>query len=126
MKILEKEIEFDFYNLEMMEKFEEYAEKTKKELNSINFENLKQTDFIKKVCNIIEECFNGIWGQGTSDLIFEGKKDFRMCIRAFKDLVKARKEQEEIVSQEIEELQKELTEASIKYSPNRAIRRNKQ
>lgn len=125
MKILEKEIEFDFYNLEMMEKFEKYAEKTSNQLTSIDFKNLKQTDFIKRICEIIEECFDGIWGPGTSNMIFKGKKDFRLCIKAFKDLVRARKEQEELVSQEIEDLQRELTEASVKYSPSRATRRNK-
>lgn len=125
MKILDTEIEFDFYDAEQAEKFEKYADIASKELNNINTNKMKQSEFIKKVNSIVENCFNNIFGEGVSTRIFNGKKDFRLCIKAFKDLVKSRLEQEELVAKELDDLQKEMTEATAKYSSNRAARRAK-
>lgn len=124
MKILNVEVEFDFYNAEQAEKFEKYSEIATQELKSINSNKMKQSVFIKTVCEIVEGCFDNIFGEEMSVKIFNNKKDFHLCIRAFKDLIKARLEQENIVAKEIEDLQKEMVEATEKYS-NRAIRRAK-
>lgn len=124
MKILDTEIEFDFYNAEQAEKFEKYADIATQELNNINANKMKQSIFIKTVCEIVEKCFSNIFGEDISTKIFNNKKDFHLCIRAFKDLVKSRLEQENIVAKEIEDLQKEMTQATDKYS-NRATRRAK-
>lgn len=124
MKILDTEIEFDFYNAEQAEKFEKYADIATQELNNINANKMKQSIFIKTVCEIVEKCFSNIFGEDISTKIFNNKKDFHLCIRAFKDLVKSRLEQENIVAKEIEDLQKEMTQATEKYS-NRATRRAK-
>lgn len=124
MKILNVEVEFDFYNAEQAEKFEKYSEIATQELKSINSNKMKQSVFIKTVCEIVERCFDNIFGEEMSVKIFNNKKDFHLCIRAFKDLIKARLEQENIVAKEIEDLQKEMVEATEKYS-NRAIRRAK-
>lgn len=124
MKILDTEIEFDFYDAEQAEKFEKYADMATQELNNINTNKMKQSTFIKTVYEIIERCFNNIFGEDISVKIFNNKKDFHLCIKAFKDLVKARIEQENIVAKELEDLQKEMIEATDKYS-NRATRRAK-
>lgn len=124
MKILDTEIEFDFYNAEQAEKFEKYADIATQELNNINANKMKQSIFIKTVCEIVEKCFSNIFGEDISTKIFNNKKDFHLCIRAFKDLVKSRLKQENIVAKEIEDLQKEMTQATDKYS-NRATRRAK-
>lgn len=124
MKILNVEVEFNFYNAEQAEKFEKYSEIATQELKSINSNKMKQSVFIKTVCEIVERCFDNIFGEEMSIKIFNNKKDFHLCIRAFKDLIKARLEQENIVAKEIENLQKEMVEATEKYS-NRAIRRAK-
>lgn len=124
MKILDTEIEFDFYNAEQAEKFEKYADIATQELNNINANKMKQSIFIKTVCEIVEKCFSNIFGEDISTKIFNNKKDFHLCIRAFKDLVKSRLEQENIVAGEIEDLQKEMAQATEKYS-NRATRKAK-
>lgn len=124
MKILDTEVEFDFYNAEQAEKFEKYADIATQELNKINANKMKQSVFIKSVCEIVEKCFNNIFGNDVAVKIFNNKKDFHLCIRAFKDLIKGRLEQEEIIANEIEGLQKEMTQATEKYS-NRATRRAK-
>lgn len=125
MKILDTEIEFNFYNVEQMEKFEKYSEIASKELSNIDTNKMKQSEFLKRVCEIVENCFNNIFGEDTSSKIFKNKKDFHLCIKAFKDLVKARIEQENAMGKEIDELQKEMESISTEYSPNRATRRAK-
>lgn len=124
MKILDTEIEFDFYNAEQAEKFERYADIATQELKNIDANKMKQSVFIKTVCEIVERCFNSIFGEDISTKIFNNKKDFHLCIRAFKDLVKSRLEQENMIAKEIDDLQKEMTQATEKYS-NRATRRAK-
>ena len=125
MKILDKKIEFDFFDAEQMERYEKESEIAQKELNSIDINKMKQSEFINKTCETIEKCFDNVFGEGTSKKIFEGKKNFRLCVKAFKDLVKAKKEQVNEIDDEIKDFQKELQEINTEYKPNRATRRAK-
>ena len=125
MKILDKEIEFDFFDAEQMERYEKESEIAQKELNSIDINKMKQSEFINKTCETIEKCFGNVFGEETSKKIFEGKKNFRLCVKAFKDLVKAKKEQVNEIDNEIKDFQKELFEINAEYKPNRATRRAK-
>lgn len=125
MKILDKEIDFDFFDAEQMEKYEKEAEIAQKELNSLDINKMKQSEFINKTCETIEKCFDNVFGEGTSKKIFEDKRNFRLCVKAFKDLVKAKKEQVNEVDAEIKDFQKELKEINAEYKPNRATRRAK-
>ena len=84
---------------------------------------MKQSEFIRKFCTAIERSFDGIFGEGTSKEIFEGKQNFKLCINAYKDLVQGRKEQDNELSSEMKNIQKELDEMSKDYSVNRATRR---
>ena len=93
MKILGKEIEFDFFDADAMEKWDKYTEEMKNTINKLNVKNMKQSEFIRKFCTAIEKCFDGIFGEGTSKEIFEGKQNFKLCVNAYKDLVQGRKEQ---------------------------------
>lgn len=125
MKILGKEIEFDFFDADEMEKWDKYTEKMKSDKDKLNFKNMKQSEFIRKFCTIVEECFDSIFGEGTSKELFQGKQNFRLCVEAYKDLVKARKEQDKEIVSEMNGLQKELEEIDKEYAPNRATRRAK-
>ena len=125
MKILDKEIEFDFFDAEQMERYEKESEIAQKELKSIDINKMKQSEFINKTCEIIEKCFDNVFEEGASKKIFEGKKNFRLCVKAFKDLVKAKKEQVNEIDDEIKDFQKELKEINAEYKPNRATRRAK-
>ena len=42
MKILGKEIEFDFFDADEMEKWDKYTEKMKADKDKLNFKNMKQ------------------------------------------------------------------------------------
>ena len=125
MKILGKEIEFDFFDADEMEKWDKYTEEMKATINKLDVKNMKQSEFIRKFCTAIERSFDGIFGEGTSKEIFEGKQNFRLCVDAYKDLVKARKEQDKEIVSEMNGLQKELEEIDKEYAPNRATRRAK-
>ena len=125
MKILDKEIDFDFFDAEQMERYEKESEIAQKELNSIDINKMKQSEFINKTCETIEKCFDNVFGEGTSKKIFEEKRNFRLCVKAFKDLVKAKKEQVNEIDNDIKDFQKELQEINAEYKPNRATRRAK-
>lgn len=127
MKILEKEIDFDFFDAEQMEKYEKESEVAQKEIKNMmtNIKTMKQSELINSTCETIENCFDNIFGEGSSKEIFEGKRNFRLCLKAFKDLVKARKEQEDELDVEMADFEKELKEIGIEYKPNRATRRAK-
>lgn len=125
MKILNKEIDFDFFDAQQMEKYEKEADIAKNELSKIDLNKMKQSEFINKVCEIIEKCFENVFGEGTSEKLFEGKRNFRLCVKAFSDLVKARKEQVSEIDNEVKDFQKELQEMNGEYKPNRAMRRAK-
>lgn len=125
MKILDKEINFDFFDAEQMKKYEKEAEIAKKELNNIDINKMKQSEFINSVCEIIENCFDNVFGEETSKILFEEKKNLRLCVKAFKDLVKAKKEQLNEIDNEMQDFQKELQEINAEYKPNRATRRAK-
>lgn len=125
MKILDKEIQFDFFDAKQMEKYEKESEIAQKELNSIDINKMKQSEFINKVCEVIEKCFDNVFGEGTSKNLFENRRNFRLCVKAFKDLVKAKREQVNEIDNEIKDFQKELQEIDTEYKPNRATRRAK-
>ena len=127
MKILGKEIEFDFFDAKQMEVYEKESEIAQKEIQTIisNLKQMKQSELINKTCETIEKCFNNVFGEGSSDKIFEGKRNFRLCIKAFKDLLAARKEQENEIDTEVADFEKELKEINSDYKPNRATRRTK-
>ena len=119
MKILETEIEFDFYDAEQMEKMESNIDIVKEEIGKIDSKNMKQSQFINEFCTIVEEGFNNIFDDDASRKIFKEKRNFKSCVQAFRDLVKARKYQEKEVSNEIKELQKEIEEMSEEFSVER-------
>ena len=127
MKILDKEVEFDFFDAEEMEKYEKEADIAKEKINTIilSTKTMKQSEIINKTCEIVESCFDNVFGVESSKEIFGGKRNFRLCLKAFKDLLKARKEQENELDTELTDFEKELKEINADYKPNRVTRRTK-
>ena len=64
MKILSKEIDFDFFDAKQMEIYEKESEIASKKITEIiaNIKNLKQSEMINKTFDVIENCFNNIFG----------------------------------------------------------------
>lgn len=97
------------------------AERAQKVIEGMQskIEQVKETDDYvtggRKVCRIVNECFDQIFGDGTSAKIFEGMK-FTPHIDAFValgDEIKGQQEQQNAHMQSIFQ----------KYSPNRTERR---
>lgn len=97
MKILNKEIEFDFYDYEQAKKLEKEAEKIKQKMEEIqkDIEHKKMSSIISRTYDAISKSFDELFGEGTAEMIFEGKKNFKMCVKAVADLQKAREQQDE-------------------------------
>lgn len=97
----------------------EVAEKLDKELKVVaevggNLEGLSTPEVIRVQCNAIFNFFNELFGEGTDKKIFGDKVNLVTCLKAL----------DEFVSQ-VREQKGRIEEISIKYSPNRAARRNK-
>ena len=90
----------------------ETAQKVEKELEKTKgiqakIANLKNSEGIKVI-------FDNIFGKGTSEKVFKGKKDLLISMKAFEDLC-----------MNYEESQNAINDMFKKYSPNRAARRKK-
>lgn len=119
MKILDKEIDFDFFDAEQMKKYEEESEIAQAELKKLDHNKMKMSEYIFKMHEVIEKCFDNIFGEGTSNDIFKGKKNVKLCVEAFSDFAKARNEQEKELKAGLNNLQKELDEIDNEYKVNR-------
>ena len=117
MKILDKELEFDFNDADDAERFEKNMKKTGEKLQNINEKDKTRSQIIREVCGYIFECFDGIFGEGTHEKIFENKCNLDKCIEAYENLM------EELTKQEQKSIDR-VTNFKQKYSPNRAIRGN--
>lgn len=113
MKINGVELQdLDIYDLEVAEKFD-------KELKVVagvggKLEGLSTAEVIRVQCTAIFKFFNNMFGEGTDKKIFGNKVNLVTCLEAL----------DEFVSQ-VREQKGRIEEISIKYSPNRAARRNK-
>lgn len=124
MKILNKEIDFSFTDANNLEKLEKAVAVAQEKIKKIN-PNDMMSKAVKEAYIIVSECFDTIFGDGFSEQIFENKVDFMLCIKAFKDLVNAKNEQDMQLDTEIESLKNDIENANNKYSSNRTIRRSK-
>ena len=119
MKINNVELEdLDIMDFEMAERYEKALETVKDESAKIKYESLKGSEIIKIQCNIIFGLFNTLFGEGTDKKVFGDKINYRVCMDSFEELVNN-------MNKEAEKNSKYIKEKAEKYSPNRAIRRNK-
>lgn len=109
MKILGKKIDFSFLDADDMKRLEREMKIASAELKKLDDIDV-MSEMLETGCTIIGKCFDNIFGNGTTSKIFNGKKDFNLYVQAFKDLVKARKEQEANFGTLVEELNKEIEE----------------
>lgn len=86
--------------------------------NNVETENTRiskissMSEMIRNQCDYVSDCFDRLFGEGTSDKLFEGKSNMRIAISAFAELMN-------IIGDKQNEVEKEFSQ----YSPNRAIRR---
>lgn len=103
--------DIDLLDADTAETIEEILESVKKEGERISkLSNF--SEMIREQCNFISDAFDKIFGEGTSEQLFEGKSNLRVSIAAFDELMN-------VITVKQGEAEKEFS----KYSPNRATRR---
>ncbi len=115
MKIRDIEVNFNFLDADDIEKFEKEAKKVQEESNKKSTQEMTYSEAIREECKIIDNFFDNVLGEGTSQKIFKGKANLEEHIKAFEDIVKEKVEQ-----------QKGLENTFNRYKPNREERRYNQ
>lgn len=115
MKIKNVEVNFDFLDADDMERFENEARRVKSECEKQQTQSMLYSEVIRRECTIIDSFFNNVFGEGTSQKIFNGKMNLMEHINVFQDIVN-----EKIRAQE------DMKNTLNRYMPNREQRRHKQ
>lgn len=112
MKIRNIEVKFDFLDADDMERFENEAKKVQEECNKKEKIEMSASQSIREECKVINNFFDNVFGEGTSQKIFEGKNNIKDHIKAFEDIMNERMA-----------VQKDLQNTFDRYQPNREQRR---
>ena len=115
MKIKNIEVNFDFLDADDVERFEKEAKKVVEECQNKDKIEMSYAEVIREECNIIENFFDNVFGEGISNKMFNGKKNLKERINAFEDIVNQKNEQ-----------QQDLQRTIDRYQPNREQRRHNQ
>lgn len=100
MKILGKEIAFDLNDAENIDKLQE--------LDGSYAEKLKNATKLTEQCKIYKDFFDNALGEGTSDILFEGKNNYMVIIRAYNEFI-------EQIEDKLKEFMDEAEKAKRKY-----------
>lgn len=114
MKIRNIEVEFDFLDADDMEKFENEAKKVIEQCEIKEKQTMSYSQMIREQCEIINNFFDKVFGDGISQKIFGNKNNLKEHITAFEEIVKEKEEQ-----------QKSIVSTLERYQPNRETRKSK-
>lgn len=109
------ELEIDFEDAEFAKKYEDafrLMEKKEKELQKAG----TLSGIISDYCMMFYQLFDGIFGDGTGEKLFSGKKNVRICEECYDSFISECKKQVELVN-------KRRDAMLNRYKPNRAQRR---
>lgn len=118
MKLKDIEVNFSFTDADDVERFENAAKKVYEEAEKNKKKEMNASEIIREECNIIEEFFDSVFGEGISNKLFNEKKDIVEHIKLFEDIVKAKVE----ATKDIQNIYDNI-ENSDRYKPNRETRR---
>lgn len=118
MKLKDIEVDFSFTDADDVARFENAAKKVYEEAEKNKKKETSASEVIREECNIIEEFFDSVFGEGISQKLFEGKKDIVEHIKMFEDIVKAKVE----ATRDIQNIYDNIENAD-RYKPNRETRR---
>ncbi len=112
MKILDNEVNFNFFDADNMEKFEKECVNVLNECKKEKIKNLSCSEAIRCECKIIDKFFNNVFGEGIAEKIFKGKCNLQQHIMAFQDIVN-----------EKNKIKEDMQNTFNRYQPNRKERR---
>lgn len=108
-------LNLDLDDLDVAEKAQNAIQASQTKINEIQ----DTADYVtggRQVCTIVNETFDGIFGEGTAAKLFKGNR-FTEHIDAFATLAEA-------IGQQMGKQNAHLQSLAAKYSPNRAARRH--
>ena len=115
MNIRGIEVEFDFLDADDVERFEKEASEVKRLCQERGQVEMSGFQMIREECQIINNFFDNVFGEGVSEKMFKGKNNLGEHIKAFED----------IVNEKIKR-QQGLQNTMARYQPNRETRRYNQ
>lgn len=116
MNILGVELEYDFFDADLLDKYEDANQRVKDRIQEpTQYEGLRTGDSLRLQCNIVNDFFDEVFGEGTAEKIFHGKSNIKDHMEAFAQVADAAMS-----------CKGELDQITDKYDPNRAQRRAEQ
>ena len=83
-----KEYELDLFDVDVMENYEtatlNSAEKMI-EMGKSEDKCQKLSDVMKIGCDIVFDFFDNVFGKGASENIFDGKRNYKLCLKTYKE-----------------------------------------
>ena len=77
--------DLDIFDADVAEKYEDAMEKVSNEMIIIN--DLRGSEIIRHQCRVIYNCFDELFGEGTSSKVFGDKYNIVTCLEAFEKLI---------------------------------------
>lgn len=113
MNILGVELEYDFFDADLLEAYERENQKVADDIKEpTQYKGKSTADALRIQCWIVDNFFDALFGSGTALRIFKGKANIRDHMEAFG-----------IMTQGVVNARKEFDAIEDKYTPNRAERR---
>lgn len=122
-KINDVELELDLMDIDEKERFEECFE-TMNETVQEAVKNINEGDsesvYMRKICEAVMDFFDNLFGEGTSNEIFDGRVNIKKCMLAIQDITKEKVRQ----GKELNDIVKASSTIGVEDKlPNRAQRR---
>lgn len=108
------ELEIDMEDYDFLQRYEKAFDslgKREKELQKVG----EQAVIVKEYCEMFYQLFDDIFGQGTGDKLFAGKKNARICEECYEDFLTE-------CNKSTIEANKRRNAIAKKFKPNRAQR----
>lgn len=106
------EVEFDFLDADKVEKMENEFKRVAEECAKKQKIKLSVSQVIREECKIIDSFIDNVFGNGTSEKIFNNRKNLKEHVEVFQD-----------IANEKIKYQNDLTNTFCRYEPNREQRR---
>ncbi len=111
-------LELDMEDADVQERYENAFEKLSEEENQIKKDG-KMSEFTRSYCNLFATLYDRIFGEGTSEKIFEGiPVSISRYIEIYDSFL-------EFVKQQTDDINADIAQKVAKYQPNRQQRRSK-
>lgn len=116
IKINDVELEFNILEADTAEKFENAFTQVVKRVKDVQAnKTLRLSQGIREICETVSDCFDTLFGDGTSNKIFGNTCDMGRALEVFAQLK----------NQFNQTQTKLMDDLNSKYKPNRATRRAK-